>query len=409
MKSLRIFVILIWLLVLGVIAQAVVKEKLEATPEVKVPEAASETAVGRKLRIAVVEFLPGDAGARSFNSSVIADRIATELVKTGRFDILERIQIQKVLREKNFPEVIKGGEYDYKKLGKLLSADIIITGNVYTGQRMVSLYRKKAMSSIIVPLAFIFPPVLMLPVAEELQTTIVSELSLSIKAIDVDTAKVIASEDLVESDLGNLGMVTSRLYAQLIKYHPIEAKVLRVSPREMLVIISAGKNSGVRVGDVFEVAEPGKSFTQEGVAELIQLPEEKVGEVEIISVSKDASIAKIIPHMTFRDIQEGYIARLVPLETMSLTEIVKRKAKISSRAAGMGEAFIGQATGPDLAKYNPAGLAQISETQISLGWRYRYNSAGTSVGGIKSFYGGYRESLFYPVFYRLRVLLMVYM
>ncbi|MFA4844222.1 MAG: CsgG/HfaB family protein [Candidatus Margulisiibacteriota bacterium] len=402
MKKIYVSVIVLVLsaLFLGAIAQAATKEKVNekadaisiAAPEAAAPEAGKT----RKMRLAVVDFLSGDTGARSFNSSVIADRIATGLVKTGRFDVLERTQIQKVLKEKNFPEIIKGGEYDYKKLGKLLSADAIITGNVFTGQRMVSLYRKKTLNSMVVPLAFIFPPVLMLPQSEELYTTVVSQLSVSVKVIDVDTAKILASEDLLESDLENIDLVNSRLYSQLIQYRPIEAKVVSLGGKEALAIIDAGNKAGVKVGDVFELAEPGKSFTQEGISEMVQLPEEKAGEAEIISVSKDASIAKIIPYLTFKEVKPGYIARMIPLETMSLTEIVRRKSKLNSRATGMGEAFIGQATGPDLAKYNPAGLAQIADTEISLGWRYRYNSAGTSLGNVKSFYGGYRESMFYP-------------
>ncbi|MBI5701143.1 hypothetical protein HZC34_04760 [Candidatus Saganbacteria bacterium] len=349
-----------------------------------------------KLRIAIVDFLSGDTGGKSLNSGVIADRIASELVKTDRFDVLERTQIQKILKEQNFPQILVGGEYDYKKIGKLLSAEVVITGNVYTGQRMASLYRKKSLGTTILPLAFVFPPILMLPQQEEIFTTVISELSMNVKAIDVNTAKIIASEDLLESDLSDVGRLASQLYVQLLKYNPNETRVLKVNNKDLLVAIGSGKNMGIKLGDFFEISEKAESISQEGASGAIQLPDEKVGEVEIVSVSKDSSIAKIIPQLTFGDIKSGYVAKQLPLETISLADMVKRKAKITSRATGMGEAFIGQATGPDVAKYNPAGLAQIPETQISLGWKYRYNSAGTSAGNAKTLYGGYRESPFYP-------------
>lgn len=136
MKRILIFTLILLssVLSLGGASQAIAKEKLTITaktavnePAIKdkmriakeqlstIPKAiAIEPTIKDKMRIAVVDFTVENSNARSFNSGAIADKVASDLVKTGRFDILERSQVQKILKEQNFPQIMINGEYDYK-------------------------------------------------------------------------------------------------------------------------------------------------------------------------------------------------------------------------------------------------------------------------------------------------------
>jgi len=355
-----------------------------------------------KPRIAVVDFRSETSRAAiKVSPTLIVDKIASDLVKTGRFNVLERVQIEEVLKEQNFPQILKGEEYDYQKLGKLLGAQAIITGTVFYGERSITKSGGGGYGAGQLMAGLIFPPLLLIPPVESRPQIIkVSTYSITVKAVDVETGKIIASEDLLESDLGDIDSMTKRLYIGLLNNYPVKGQI--IDRDENNIYVDLGKDVGLTQNDVLEVYKPGKKIMI-GTAEGIQVAEEKIGEIEVSNIADTSSICKIILHLTKGDIKKDYIVKLMPAETFDLVELVRRYPKDQTRSAGMGEAFIGQATGPDLVKYNPAGLAQVSDTEINLAWNIHSNSAsfkipntGEDYSEIKSFYGSYVDNPAYP-------------
>ncbi len=92
----------------------------------------------RKKRVAVIDFDYGTVSSFStsyFGTNVdvgkgIADMLVTQLVKDGKYSVIERKQLDKVLQEQNFSNSDRANNATAAKLGKLLGVDAIITGSV---------------------------------------------------------------------------------------------------------------------------------------------------------------------------------------------------------------------------------------------------------------------------------------
>jgi curli biogenesis system outer membrane secretion channel CsgG len=91
---------------------------------------------GVRKRLAVMSFeVPesvasgwGDGGTVHHVQAVFADMLITALVKSGSFDVIEREQLEKIMKEKEISadEITK----DAKKFGKVLGVDYILGGKI---------------------------------------------------------------------------------------------------------------------------------------------------------------------------------------------------------------------------------------------------------------------------------------
>lgn len=79
---------------------------------------------------AVIPFSPG-AGIDSAEANIIAERFQAELLNTGKFDLLDRQQMDAILREQGFQQsgACTGGDCSVQ-IGQLLGVDKIFSGSV---------------------------------------------------------------------------------------------------------------------------------------------------------------------------------------------------------------------------------------------------------------------------------------
>ena len=239
----------------------------------------SQVEAREKPRIAVVDIkYESDRTVGKQSTTLIVNKIASDLVSTGRFDVLERIQIEDVLKEQNFLNILAGkDEFDYQKIGELLSAEAVITGTAYYGERTIVKKPSAGLSPAQLMLGLIFPPFLFIqPSPQEPYTVKVSSYSLAVNVVDVKTGKIIASEDLLESDLGNIGDMTKRLYVKLLASYPVRGKIIEIEGKD--VYVDLGRDLGLEAGDILEIYKPEKPIKR-GAVEVMSLPEEKIGEI----------------------------------------------------------------------------------------------------------------------------------
>ncbi|HOP65040.1 MAG TPA: CsgG/HfaB family protein [Spirochaetota bacterium] len=87
-----------------------------------------ETAGFKKnIRLAVIPF---EDASNAKNSGInVSDALTNELIKIRNWDIVERTQIMKVIKEQSF-EITGMTERDYSKLGKLTNVDYFIAGSL---------------------------------------------------------------------------------------------------------------------------------------------------------------------------------------------------------------------------------------------------------------------------------------
>jgi len=87
----------------------------------------SKKGLNKNVRVAV---LPFKNARNNVNSGInVADALTNELIKFQTWEIVERDQIQKVIKEQSM-EATGMTARDYSKLGKLLNVDYFITGSV---------------------------------------------------------------------------------------------------------------------------------------------------------------------------------------------------------------------------------------------------------------------------------------
>lgn len=88
------------------------------------------SAVFASTNAAVIPFAPG-AGLDSAEANIIAERFQAELLNTGKYNLLDRQQMDAILREQGFQQsgACSGTECTVQ-IGQLLGVDKIFTGSV---------------------------------------------------------------------------------------------------------------------------------------------------------------------------------------------------------------------------------------------------------------------------------------
>ena len=89
---------------------------------------ATATSASSQLTIAVLDFRPG-GGLSSSDAAVAADWLRSTLVNSHRFQVIERQNMDKILAEQAFQQTGCTEQGCAVKLGKILNASLIITGN----------------------------------------------------------------------------------------------------------------------------------------------------------------------------------------------------------------------------------------------------------------------------------------
>ncbi len=202
-----------------------------------------------------------------------ADILATKLSASGKFLLLERQDLDKILEEMK----LNGGSDGMQKVG----ADYLIIGSVTEfGRKNVG--DQNAFSR------------------SKTQTV---NAGVSLRLVDVATGEIIYSEegkgeatataktvmglgetadfDATLSDKA-ISVAISKLVENIINNcmnRPWKSYFL--SNDENGIIISGGKSQGLKIGDVFEVSEKGKSVKNPQTGMMIELPGKTVAKVKI--------------------------------------------------------------------------------------------------------------------------------
>jgi curli biogenesis system outer membrane secretion channel CsgG len=247
-----------------------------------------KTFMGPKRRIAVASFKNETRfGDRRLGNSV-TDVFVTELSKTGRFTILERESVDKLLQETNFSSTLGQGTVAAEQ--QFLDADYIITGAV-TKYGVNTVGKKKLISS-----------------SKEQK----AEVSVDVKMVDVRTGEVLFSETgegVSTIKYGTtLGVGTSGGYDESLEQEAFRASAIKVMdniietvdkrPWSAAVVkfsgdkiyINSGMKSNLKIGAKLNVYRFGDKIEYKG--QFLGYEEEKVGTAIIVDyLGEDASIA----------------------------------------------------------------------------------------------------------------------
>lgn len=280
---------------------------------------AAPTALAQdKIRIAVVDF-DTDALQNGWHygwsytnlARAASDGLVSELVKTNKFRMIERAQLDKVLAEQNLGEAGRIDPSTAAKVGKILGVQLVIIGAVTEfgvsdfGGRIPQLGKLKGWTGMG-------------------GKVVTGKGALTARVVDTTTAEILGAYEGKGStrfgqgefagiDLGTNydSGIASKVLAEAVKQLAqdiaggaskltpsterggIEGKVAKVEGDK--VYLNVGGGSGIKVGDRFEIRSVGEQIKDPDSGEVLGGEEETIGEVEVTKVVNDKlSLAKIV-------------------------------------------------------------------------------------------------------------------
>lgn len=258
----------------------------------------SNTSVSSKERVAVLRFENSSTKKGDMEQIGIglSDMLITTLVQTGKYEVIEREQLEKVLKEQKLG---LSGFVDLdtaKKVGKILGLDALFIGKLTKYQEEVKQDIWTGYTSYIVRVA------------------------IDVRMIDVETGKIILAEAaegqnkkkaLIYTDPytgytriieGTVGIDESmfsdaareainKTGEKISKAIPIEGLVAKVEGQE--VTINLGSRSGIKEGMELKVYHKGEEIKDPATGEVLEVEKEEIAKIKITKVSEKISKGKV--------------------------------------------------------------------------------------------------------------------
>jgi curli biogenesis system outer membrane secretion channel CsgG len=271
--------------------------KMDNTTTVKETEKVEAKYTGPKRRIGVVEFENKTAYGQNRLGQAASDILITELVKSGKFIVVERDKINKIMEEQKFQQSGIVDTQTAVKLGQILGLEAIVVGAV------TEFGVKKEGSDYLL--------------AQSKQQ--VAEVSVDIRVIDVQTGQIILADSgkgITKSKKASfLGMGTKGGYDETLEGEALRAAIVKfvdnisnqlnkkpwsatiADSYNDEIYINAGSNSNINIGLKLSCYKQGKEIRDPKSNLVIGYREEYLGDFEVVRYcgdSGDCSIAKAI-------------------------------------------------------------------------------------------------------------------
>jgi curli biogenesis system outer membrane secretion channel CsgG len=254
-----------------------------------------------KVRVAVLDFANNSTWSWWGDNlgSAAADELTTQLVKTGRFTVVERAQLGAVLAEQDLGQSGAVTAATAAKIGKILGVQFLLAGSItqFSIERTSAGYRGIG------------------------GTISTAESMMDVRLINTETAEVMAvAEGKGTKRMGGgyfkgaaaertfdqgaaqealrpaVEQVVQRVAAQsntLASVIPAAPEGQIVSTREGLFYINRGQNAGVKVGQRFDVMRVVDEI-KDADGRLLDRVIDKVGTLEVTQVLSQSAICKLI-------------------------------------------------------------------------------------------------------------------
>jgi len=255
-----------------------------------------------KLRVAVVDFENKSQwhwwGDRLGEAA--ADVFVTDMMETGKFSMIEREKLGAILAEQNLGASGRVTPQTAARIGKLLGADLILTGSV-------SQFSVSSTGGGI----------------SRLQVGVTTgKVTLQARLVNTTTGEIIVAAEadnkkrLVDARYKgvNFKQRFDRGLAHEVMHPAVEKMVVKIVDKTQgltgtaapsshsgrvikveggKVWINLGASSGIKVGDVYDVYRKGEELIDPDTGQSLGAEEEKVGEIEVTEVKSKYSLGTV--------------------------------------------------------------------------------------------------------------------
>jgi TolB-like protein len=223
----------------------------------------------KKTKIAVLDFqMQGDQNSTKDMGKIVAEWLITGLVETGRFDVIERRLLEKLLEEQKLGVTGAIDPNSAAQLGKILGVKIIVSGTV---------------------------------------TSLEGYTEINARLINVDSASIIAAEKVRASNAGKLRDLVAKITDKIALAFPMEGYIVQRMDKK--VAIDLGKQIGVRPGMKFIVFKEGKIIKHPKTGEVLDVETIETGLIEIRDVKEKTAMGVILQETTPNAVAYGSMVR----------------------------------------------------------------------------------------------------
>jgi TolB-like protein len=243
----------------------------------------------KKTKIAVLDFqIQGGRNDNPDMGKIVAEWFITALVQEGRFDVIERRLLEKVIEEQKIGVSGLVDESSASKLGKVLGAKIVITGTVLEFQNV---------------------------------------LEVNARILEVESSSIIAAENVKStSGAARLEDLVVEMAQKIIKDFPLEGYIAQRDGNS--VLLDLGQRAGIRKGMRFIAYKEGKVIKHPKTGEVLDIESIETGEIEIVEVNTKTARGTVLKEITLGAIEYGMLVRSSTKEqSMRIEEAAPRERK----------------------------------------------------------------------------------
>ncbi len=240
--------------------------------------AAPAAAEFEKNKIAVLDFqMQGKQYQNNDMGAIVAEWLITALVKEGRFDVVERRLLQKVLQEHQLAMSGVVDDSSISELGQVLGVKIIISGAVLHFQNIIEV---------------------------------------NARIIDVANGSIIAAESVKSSSAAGLEDLVIQMAHLIIKDFPLEGYIVRRDGEK--VSIDLGKKAGVKIGMRFLAYKEGNVIKHPKTGEVLDVEIIETGKLKITRVRNNLADAEIVEEDIPGEIVYGQMVKSISQGSQSI-------------------------------------------------------------------------------------------
>ena len=242
------------------------KPKVEATNEMVVGKQTVKL-VGERMSVAVLPF--ENKGASLDLGEIVLDKMITALFNQGRFKVIERSQLDKILQEQQLGMTGVVDASTAAEIGKGIGVDAIIIGSVAAAKS--------------------------------------GAISLDARAIDTESATIIVAQDAYSgsSDAQSVKNTVENLANKITSNLPlVEGTVIGINP-DGTILLDAGRIGGIRKGLKCTIYQEGPELKHPITGEVLGRQTKIIAEVLIIESLEKFSTAKVIKNETGQAVSMG--------------------------------------------------------------------------------------------------------
>jgi len=235
-----------------------------------------------KTKIAVLDFqLQGENFDSKDMGTIVAEWFITAMVREGRFDVVERRMLEKILGEQKLAMTGIVDASSATQIGKLLGVKVIISGSV-------------------------------------MKLKEVTEINARI--IDVESASIIAAENIKSTSTAKLQDLVIEMSEKIIKNFPLEGYVVnRIGDS---ITLDLGVRTGVKSGMRFIVYKEGQIIKHPKTGEVLDIERIETGKITISTVDQKISTAKIDEETSPGSVNYSQLVK-------SLIDMTPKKARLT--------------------------------------------------------------------------------